>query len=187
MNVYAIFDSVPSARLVGRIIDDPSLMLGAADVQSSAMMMAGGALRRELTPTVLVLDSDSLEERAILAEQAEIGGIMSMYGSRIPFRLVLAIPQVEAILFSDRRGFEKALGRKVAEKDWFEGRFRPRAVLKRLLAGSDYEQAVRTLLDALDDAALRRMARHPIIQEIRGFMAEVQEPAARRARVRRAG
>jgi hypothetical protein len=187
MNVYAIFDSVASARLVGRIIEDPTLMLAAGDVQSSAIMMAGGALRREFTPTVLVLDSDSLEERAILAEQAEINGLMSLYGSQIPYRVVLAVPQVEAILFSDREGLEKALGRKVGDEDWFEARFRPRAVLKRLLAGSDYEQAVRTLTDALDDAALRRMARHPIIQEILGFIAEVREPASKRARVRRVG
>jgi hypothetical protein len=31
------------------------------------------------------------------------------------------------------------------------------------------------------------MARHPIVREIRDFMAEVQEPASKRARVRRAG
>ena len=187
MNVYAIFDSAASARLVGRLIDDPSLLLGAAEVQSSAIMMAGGALRRELTPTVLVLDSDSLEERAILAEQAEINGLMSLYGSPLPYRVVLAIPQVEAILFSDREGFEKALGRKVGDEDWFEARFRPRAVLQRLLAGSDYEEALRNLGRALDEAAVRRMGRHPIVREIRDFMAEVQEPAARRTRVRRAG
>jgi hypothetical protein len=187
MNVYAIFDSAASARLVGRIIEDPSLLLAAGEVESSAIMMAGGALRREHSPTVLVLDSDSVEERAILTEQAELEGIMSLYGSRLTYRVVLAVPQVEAILFSDREGFEKALGRKVGDEDWFEARFRPRAVLKRLLAGSDYEDALRKLGKALDDAAVQRMARHPIIQEIRDFMAEVQEPAAKRARVRRAG
>jgi len=187
MNVYAVFDSVASARLVGRIIEDPSLLLAAGDVESSAIMMAGGALRREFTPTVLVLDSDSVEERAILTQQVELDGIMSLYGSKIPYRVVLAVPQVEAILFSDREGFEKALGRKVADLDWFEARFRPRAVLKRLLAASDYEDALRNLGKALDDAAVRRMSRHPIIQEIRGFMAEVQELASKRGRVRRAG
>ena len=187
MNVYAIFDSIASARIVDRVVGDPSIMLASGDVRSSAIMMACGALSRERTPSVLVLDSDSLEERVLVVEQVEIGGILDDCHGRIPYRLVLAIPQVEAILFSDREGFEKALGRKVAEEDWFEARFRPRAVLRRLLDGSDYEQAVRSLVDALDDAALRRMARHPIIREIREFIAEVQEPASKRARVRRAG
>jgi hypothetical protein len=187
MNVYAIFDSIASARIVDRVVDDPSVMLASGDVRSSAIMMSCGALSRERTPTVLVLDSDSLEERVMLVEQAEIGGILDDCRGRIPYRLVLAIPQVEAILFSDREGFEKALSRKVADEEWFEARFRPRAVLRRLLAGGDYEQAVRTLVDALDDAALRRMARHSIVQEIRGFIAEVREPASKRARVRRAG
>jgi hypothetical protein len=187
MNVYAIFDSIASARIVDRVVGDPSIMLASGAVRSSAIMMACGALSRERTPTVLVLDSDSLEERAILEKQAEIGGILGDCNGRIPYRLILAVPQVEAILFTDRNGFEKALGRKVGDEDWFEARFRPRAVLKRLLAGSDYEDAVRKLGETLDAAALRRMARHPIIQEIRSFMAEVQEPASKRARVRRAG
>ena len=103
-----------------------------------------------------------------------------------PYRLILPIPQVEAILFSDRKGFEKALGRKVADLDWFEARFRPRSVLSRLLGDGDYDEKALTFIDALDDAALRRMAQHEIVQEIREFIDEVQ-PKSRRPRVRRAG
>lgn len=121
-----------------------------------------------------------------MEEQQEVGGILERSHGRTPYRLLLAIPQVEAILFSDREGFEKALGRKVAELDWFEARFRPRAVFRRLLGEGDFEKKALAVIDALDEAALRRMSRHPIIREIREFMAEVQ-PAAKRTRVRRAG
>ena len=162
-------------------------MLAAGDVQSSAIMMACGALVRELTPTALVLDSDSLEDRPIRIARAEIGGILEDCHNHVPYRLVLAIPQVEAILFTDREGFERALGRKVADEDWFEGRFRPRAVFRRLLGDEDFEERTRIFVNALDEQALQRMAQHPVVQEIRSFVAEVREPAARRARVRRAG
>jgi hypothetical protein len=188
MNVFVILDSLPSGRLVRRIIGDESFEVFNAGERSTAIMMACGALSRELTPTVLLLDSDTLEDRLLVQSRLTVGGILERGGGRTPHRLILAIPQVEAILFSDREGFEKALGRKIADLDWFEARFRPRAVFRRLLGEpEDFETEALGVINALDDAALRRMARHPIIQEIRGFMAEVQEPAAKRARVRRAG
>jgi hypothetical protein len=188
MNVYAILDSLPSARLVRRVIQDTSFEVFDGGERSNAIMSACGVLSRDLTPTVLLLDSDTLEDRLLVQSRHTIGGILDRCHGRTPYRLILAIPQVEAILFSDREGFEKALGRKVAELDWFEARFRPRAVFRRLLGDpEDFEARALAVINALDDAALRRMARHPIIQEIRGFMAEVQEPASKRARVRRAG
>jgi len=188
MNVFAILDSLPSGRLVRRIIGDESFEVFNAGERSTAIMMACGALSRETTPTVLLLDSETLEDRLLMESRLEIGGILNRSRGRTPYRLILAIPQVEAILFSDREGFEMALGRKVADLDWFEARFRPRAVFRRLLGDpEDFETEALAVINALDDAALRRMARHPIVREIRSFMAEVQEPAAKRARIRRAG
>ena len=187
MNVFAILDSMPAARLVRRIIGDESFEVFNAGERSNAIMMACGALSRELTPTVLLLDSETLEDRMLTESRLTVGGILDRSHGRTPYRLILAIPQVEAILLSDREGFEKALGRKVADLDWFEARFRPRAVFRRLLGDpEDFEDRALAVINALDDAALQRMGRHSIIQEIRSFMAEVQEPS-KHARVRRAG
>ena len=184
--VAAILDNAPCARLVRRVIGDLEFEVYDGYERSNAIMSACGFLARELTPTVLLLDSETLEDRMLMESQLEIGGILNRSHGRTPYRLILAIPQVDAILFSDREGFEKALGRKVADLDWFEARFRPRAVFRRLLGDpEDFEDRALAVINALDDAALRRMARHPIVREIRGFMAEVQEP--KRARVRRAG
>lgn len=183
MTVAAVVDNEPCGRLVRRIIPDWGFEVYNGLERSTAIMMACGALS-ELMPTVLLLDSDTLEERLLRERQHLVDIILNRSHGRTPYRLILAVPQVETILFSDRAGFEKALGRKVADMDWFEARFRPRAVFRRLLGEGDFEAKALAVINALDDAALRQMARHPIIQEIRGFMAEVQP---KRARVRRAG
>src|ERR1700741_2521357 len=94
-NVYAIFDSLPAARIVQRSAAGPPLKLGLPDVSSAAILMACGALRREHAPAILVLDSDSLEERVILQEEVAIEGVMELYRERIPYRIILAVPQVE--------------------------------------------------------------------------------------------
>jgi hypothetical protein len=188
MTVAAILDNALCARLVRRVIGDLGFEVYDARERSNAIMSACGVLSRELTPTVLLLDSETLEDRLLMETRLTVGGILERGHGRTPYRLILAVPQVEAILFSDREGFEKALGHKVADLDWFEARFRPRAVFRRLLGDpEDFETEALAVINALDDAALRRMGRHPIVREIRGFMAEVQEPAVERARVRRAG
>jgi hypothetical protein len=187
MNVYAIFDSLPSARLISRLVVDPRLIVAIADVRSSAIMGACGTIVRELTPTILVLDSDSLEDRAIMEERADVGAILASCEKRVPYRLILAVPQVEAILFSERDGFEQALGWKVTEQDWFEARFRPRAVFRRLLGEGDYAQSAMAVIDRLDESALRRMRRHPVVREIAEFIPQVQKPGAWGVCVRRAG
>jgi len=187
VTVAAILDNEPCARLVRRVIQAPGFEVYDGYEQSNAIMSACGIMSRDLTPAVLLLDSDTLEERLLMERRHTVEVILDRGHGRTPYRLILAVPQVETILFSDREGLEKALGRKIADPDWFEARFRPRAVLRRLLGDRDYKEAALEVIDALDDAALLRMARHSIVQEILGFIAEVQEPASKRARVRRAG
>jgi hypothetical protein len=109
-----------------------------------------------------------------------------MGNAAFPRRLVLAIPQVEAVLFSDRVGLENALGKEMTDDEAFEARFRPKAVFYRLLGGDQKNAQERALavIDAIDETSLRRMAAHPVIREIQEFVEEVQRP--RTAKVRRA-
>ncbi|HYH81024.1 MAG TPA: hypothetical protein VEX86_14580 [Longimicrobium sp.] len=168
-----VVDNAPAARIVERVLADPRVEVVNAKERSTAMMKARSILLRELEPTVLLLDADSLEERAIVEDRLEIGGYLQRSSRGIPNRLVLAVPQVEGILFTDRRGLEKALGRRIGDEDFFEARFRPKAVLYRLLDGEDAEGRALRLIEALDASALKRMASHPAIREIQEFVSEV--------------
>jgi hypothetical protein len=184
--VAVVVDNAPVARLVERLLSDGRVFVENAEERSGAMMVAASILFREnWSPTVLLMDSDSLEERAIVEDQLEIGGYLRRESGGHPHRLVLAIPQVEAVLFSDRVGLENALGKKIADDDFFEARFRPKAVFYRLLGGGKKPQErALAVIDAIDETSLRRMAAHPVIREIQDFVEEVQRP--RTAKVRRA-
>jgi hypothetical protein len=136
------------------------------------MMRASGILSREMEPTVLLLDSDSLEDRAIVEDQLDIGGYLSGGSGGWPHRFIQAVPQTEGALFMDRTGLEMALGRRVLDEDWFEARFRPRAVFRRLVGGSDeeFECRAKAVIDALDERTLEQMARFPALKEIGDFV-----------------
>lgn len=180
-----VVDNAPAGRIVERILPD-CVRVENAEIRSGAMMLATRILFREdWSPTVLLLDSDSLEDRAIYEERVETGNYLRWGSGGHPHRLVLAIPQVEAVLFSDRVGLENALGKKMTDEEAFEARFRPKAVFDRLLGGGkDVQKRAVAVIDAIDETSLRRMAAHPIIREIQEFVEEVQRPRA--AKVRRA-
>jgi len=173
MSVFVIVDNALTARLVERVLADPRVEVVNAKERSTAMMKARSVLLREVEPTVLLLDSDSLEERAIVEDQLEIGGYLQRSSRGLPNRLVLAIPQVESILFTDRTGLEKALERRIDDEDAFEARFRPKAVFYRLLGGDDVEACALGVVERLDESALKRMATHPAIREIQEFVSDI--------------
>jgi hypothetical protein len=183
-----VVENASAGRIVERILSD-RVWVETTSVRSGAMMRATTILFREdWSPAVLLLDSDSLEARAIEEEQLEIGGYLRRGSGGHPNRLVLAIPQVEAVLFTDRSGLEQALGKEMTDEDAFEARFRPKAVLHRLLGnGNDLQQRAVEVIDRLDEVSLRRMAAHPVIREIQEFVEEVSSGKSRKpTNVRRA-
>lgn len=189
MNTTVVVAGASAARLIRRVLNDPAVRVEDTWERSSAMMRAGRLAGMEEEPVVLVLDTDSLEERPIVEDRLEIGGYLRGRSGATPSKLVLAVPQVEAVLFSDRAGLERALGQKIADEDFFEARFRPMAVFRRLVGEANGEERAGQVIDGLDDAALSRMAKHPIIQEITSFVEELRarEEYSEPVTVRRAG
>jgi len=182
-----VVDNAVAARIVERVLADSRVDVRNEQERSNAMMSATRILFYDTTPTVLLLDSDSLEDRAIEEEQLEIGGYLRRGSGGHPNRLVLAIPQVEGVLFSDRAGLENALGKKIKDDDFFEARFRPKAVFYRLLGKKNPQERALAVIDRIDETSLRRMAAHPVIRDIRQFIDDVERgKTGRTAKVRRA-
>ncbi len=191
MSTYVVVEGKPGARLVERILQarGRNAFTLAAGQRSYGIMLACSILAKEKQPTVLVIDSDTLEERAWIDEQAMIDGLLHDAAIRTPHTLVLAVPQVESVLFRDRAGLERALGHGIPDETCFEARFRPRAVIHRLLGDKTVEEREVALIDALDEPALLRMAVDPAIIRIERFIDSAQQrkdSPPRKERVRRA-
>jgi hypothetical protein len=212
MSIEVVVAGRVGSRIVGRLLPAGrccSAGVRAAENRSDGIMYASSLLSEIEDGVVLVLDADTLEAGPLHEQRTTVEYLTRRSSVETGFRLVLAVPQVEAVLFHDRAGLERALGRRIADEDAFEGRFRPKAVFRRLAGeGAEHdapfveedadgnvvlrdemEERALAVIDALDEAALARMATHPIIREIAEFVAEVkardgyQEPVP----VRRAG
>jgi hypothetical protein len=189
MSSYVVVEGRAGARLVERILAarGQSAIVADSGERSAAIMLASSVLAHERRPTVLVVDSNALEERGWADEHGTIDWLLRQAAVRTPYSLVMAVPQIQTLLFRDRTTLERALGERISDEDWFEARYLPRSVLHRLLGGEEVEQREMRLVNALDDAALRRMSEHPLIAEIERFLDNVSSRAEAEEPIRRAG
>lgn len=178
-----------NARLLVRVLGaavPERLDVHATKTRFAAVSLSGAILADRAEPVALVLDADTLEAGSLDEERTTLDFLVRYGAAGTPYRIVLAIPQLAGALFLDRKELEQALGREMLDADFFEARFRPRAVLERLLGDLDGAEGV-AAVDALPDSSLRRIARHDAMQEIVAFLDRISSrPVASDCR-RRAG
>jgi hypothetical protein len=77
MKVGIVVDNLPVARLVKRVLADPRIEVFNAELRSDAIMGVG-SLASEGLAGVLLLDSDTLEDRALMELRLEVGALVRM-------------------------------------------------------------------------------------------------------------
>lgn len=191
MNTQVVVAGVVGTRILDRVMGSrgaPWATVREAGDRSDAIIYASTLVSPPYNlTTVLVLDSNTLENAPLDEQRSTVEHLVRPSSAETGFKLVLAVPQVEAVLFADRAGLERAIGRGIADDDFFEARFRPKAVFRRLLGPDDCEEHALVVIDRLDAAALTRMAQHPVIQEIAAFIEEVAARGEYQEPFRRAG
>jgi hypothetical protein len=114
---------------------------------------------------VVVMDADSVEPHRVREHEAELEYLLPAGNfDGILADVLMAVPQVEVVLFSDPEALECVLGRPLTEREKIEGEFRPRAVLERLLADTRMDEDA--LLEKINPRAAACFAAHPLIREL---------------------
>ena len=171
MKTYVVAETAFQGRLMKRLLlagKLPEFVMVRGGRQTSAIGMANSIQADHGAPVVVVLDADTVEPRAVAENRPDLEYLLNTgsypAGPRPPAVLVMALPQVEVVLFSDPEAMECVLGRPLTERENIEGEFRPRAVLERLLADTQMDE--NALLDKINPRAAACFAAHPLIQEL---------------------
>lgn len=138
--------------------------------RTAAVALAGSILAARNVPVVVVLDADTVEPEGV-REQEEMHGYLlrrAGYAPGLASAVLMAVPQVEAVLFGDREALECVLGRPLTAREAIEGEFRPRAVLQRLIEEAGIDEDV--FLERIGSRAAGRFAAHPLIRSIIHFV-----------------
>ncbi len=126
-----------------------------------AMTIASTILNARRENVLLVIDNDGNRENT---ETEFIREIVGRDSAR--FRLILMVPEIETLFFSDRNALGEALGSEIEDMIWEIGMSAPKSTLEVLLKKSGKQNKVELLASPSLLAAMRN---HPKIKEIREF------------------
>jgi hypothetical protein len=175
VKTYVVAETTFHGRLIKRLLHVetlPEFVVVRGGRQTSAIGLANSIQSNRGVPVVVVLDADTVEPRAIVEKRPDLEYLLNTRsfpaGPPPPAVLLMAVPQVEVVLFSDPEALECVLGRPLTEREKIEGEFRPRAVLDRLLAETGMDGDA--FLARINTRAAARFAAHPLIQSLVQFI-----------------
>jgi hypothetical protein len=142
-----------------------------------ALTYGSSLLRQRSASVAVVMDADSVEPHKVRQQEAELEYLLPAGNfDGILADVLMAVPQVEVVLFSDPEALECVLGRTLTEREKIEGEFRPRAVLDRLLAETGLDGDA--FLSRINTRAAARFAAHPLIRSLVQFIEDASAAIA---------
>jgi hypothetical protein len=181
MKTYVIVETAFHAGLIERLLRAeclPDFAVVRGGRGTSAVRLASSLHSDPGVPVIVVLNADTVEPLAIEESRASYAYLLRTVSHTPGIRsaLLMAVPQVEVVLFSDPEALECVLGRALTEREKIEGEFRPRAVLDRLLEeiGMDGD----AFLARINARAATRFAAHPLIQSLVRFIEDASAATA---------
>lgn len=130
--------------------------------------LARTLLSERQIPMVLVVNADTNDEIAIESYQRDLEFLSYTATVRTPYKIVQAIPTIEAIFLQDRTWIEECIGRPLSALEWQLGQKQPRDLL------AQYPEGVQAFIDHtlnnLTEQRLQILRQHPLIQEITHFL-----------------
>lgn len=138
---------------------------------SWAQSTASVLVATKRSPVVLVLDADSVDPETI-SDRRVINEELVGFSKITRFKVILAVPEIEILLFQDRALLEELLDCEISDVDWARAEFIPRTILDKLLTQGPQSMILEQLLDQLTPPMIDKLRNHPLLQEITEFIVQ---------------
>ena len=140
----------------------------------SAQNIAGNLLLIKQRPVALILDADSIDPETI-SDRRVMNEELLRFSAVAPFQVILAVPEIEILLFQDREVVEELFDQEISDVDWVRAEFIPRTILQKLLTQNSHPDTLEQLLDRLTPPMIAKLRNHPLLQEVTEFLAQVSD------------
>lgn len=143
--------------------DDIQLVTGTG--YSSALSIAQSVPAKTDKPALLVLDADTNNPLRVKEKQEFVEQYIHIT-NLTQVSVLLAVPSIEIIFFSDKLALEAALGKTISDDVWELAKFSPAQALN-LLTGNEKRQ----FINLLGNQLLRnQVEKTPLMQAIKQFV-----------------
>lgn len=139
------------------------------DSSYGAESMANTLLAAKRLPVALVINAKTNDELMIGERASELNYLLRQASPGIPFKVLIAVPELEVVFFQERSLLEELIGKKLTDLEWQFAQHHPKELLENLLGSS--ATFIKATLKALDDQKLQVLRQYPLIGELNEFLA----------------
>ncbi|MEM9218868.1 MAG: hypothetical protein AAGD25_31590 [Cyanobacteria bacterium P01_F01_bin.150] len=155
---------------------DTVVIVNGGDRLSSVISLARSVLVRRQAPVLVFANADAILPKQVTARQHEIDEFMG--GVAIsPFKVVLAVPEIETIFFHDLSILTRLTGQTLSPELLTTATYEPSLVLSQLMPEEQSTQNYADLLEQLSESDRDRLNHAPPIQDVIEFLRAVRETA----------
>jgi len=104
--------------------------------ESSAASLARSYLATSDARVALIADADTNDPDEVPRKHAALSDALGAVAAADRYLVLLAVPEIEIILFADRELAESLFDRKLNASDWAEARNNPKLMLGKLMQGT---------------------------------------------------
>jgi hypothetical protein len=178
MTTHVLVESNQSAIMLAKLLSVEQnaglIEIRATEPLSSLYSAARTLLAVRGEPVALLLDADSTVPEAVARRQLGAEEVVGEAGSSAPVRVLVAVPALDAMLFTRRGPVARVFGAAFSDESALElGRLNPREALKRLDPGGHWWTASLRLVDALDDEDIAELRSMSPIHELIDFVRDI--------------
>lgn len=163
------FDAEFLMMLLASEFPEP-VLVSAAGGRSSSISFAKSILASRHEPVALFMDAETIEPAGVREQERVLYDLIHTAAQSTPFRVFLAIPELEIVFFQDPEVLAALVGGEVTAQDVQEAQYRPRSVLDRLCRRGNLVSGRMELLARLTPDLSRRLARHTLVQSLIQFI-----------------
>lgn len=173
IKAYVIAESKLEIIIIKKFLPD-KLIEGTnfiAPGKYDARPLATTILGADRIPVALIVNTRA-DDKDIVAEKFnDINFLMRGASPGIPYKVVMAVPEIEVVLLQNRDLIEKIIGQNFTDLEWEYALSHPNRFLSRFLG--DRSQYIQTIFENINATELSQFQQHPIIIEITNFLSSV--------------
>jgi hypothetical protein len=169
--VYVVTKCPRDAAILRKILPESllqSVQFVDGESEYGAESMARKLLSSKRSPVVLVMDSKTNDAALIEERRSDLGFLMRQAAAGVPFKMAIAIPEIEVVFFHDRALLERMIQKPLTDLEWQLAQHHPRDLLATLPTSVD--GFVETALESMSESMIQTLRQNPLIQDIISFL-----------------
>lgn len=169
---YVVTEDEFDCMLLQRLLPEHLVRATSFEVsRHSAPSLSRTILAVEQKPVALLVDAHTNDETAIQERTDILHYLLQQAAAGVPFRVFLAVPEIETVFFQDQALLERLTHTRFTEREWKLARLSPKAFLTEVVAAQS--ASLEHLVSSLSEDSISVLQQHPLVFELSAFLDSV--------------